>query len=186
MLKFADYNLEIQSLNEHVINTSSNDEKEKYKDQVWDILELSYRYIGGIKGSGFESADDMVRKIPYWKLVKKDGKIVAVMLYKDKNGRKMVACGSDGSSIGKAACKKMIIDDIKHARAYGEISDALVKYVKKTLTSAEIDKYFIAADKVGDILNKDVKTTGKYTYIREISGEQHEKMMYGKTGMKFK
>lgn len=182
MLTFNEYS----PLIEHVINTSSNADKQKYKQQVWDILQLSYQYIGGIKGSGFESPDDMVNKIPFWKLVKKDGKIVAVMLYKDKNGRKMVACGSDGTSIGKAACKKMILDDIKHARAYGEISDALVGYVKKVLTASEIKKYFIPADQVEKILNKPVKVTGKFTYTRIIGDHPHEKMMYGKPHQRFK
>jgi hypothetical protein len=29
--------------------------KQKYMDQVWDILQQSYAPIGGIKGKGFES-----------------------------------------------------------------------------------------------------------------------------------
>ena len=93
-MNFNQFDNTITTLFEHVINTSSRQDKLKYKDEVWNILQLSYQYIGGIKGSGFSSADEMVEKIPYWKLVKKNDKIVAVMLYKDKNGRKMVACGS--------------------------------------------------------------------------------------------
>ena len=38
-------------------------EKEKYVDEVWDMLQTAYSSIGGIKGSGFESKEDMIKKI---------------------------------------------------------------------------------------------------------------------------
>lgn len=175
-----------QFLCENYKNLTSIEDKQKYKKQVWDVLDKSYQYIGGIKGSGFESIDAMLKNIPYWKIFTRNDKVIAVMLYKDKNGRKMVACGSDGSSEGKQIVKRMIQDDIRHQRAYGEISDALVGYVKKHFTADEIAKYFVKADQAGQILNKKVKPTGQFTYVRMIGGEPHEKMMYGKTHQKFK
>lgn len=180
MLRFIDF------INENYKNITTKQDKQKYKDQVWDILTKSYQYIGGIKGSGFESSHVMVDRIPYWKIFTRDGKVIAVMLYKDKNGRKMVACGSDGSAEGKQIVKRMIEDDIRHQRAYGEISDALVAYVNRHFTKDEISKYFVPADQVSKILNKPVKPIDKYTYTRLIGGEQHEKMMYGKPHQQFK
>ena len=180
MLQFLDF------INENYKNITSKQHKQKYKDQVWDVLTKSYQYIGGIKGSGFENAQMMVDVIPYWKIFTRDDRVIAVMLYKDKNGRKMVACGSDGSVEGKRIVKRMIEDDIRHQRAYGEISDALVAYVLKHFTKDEIAKYFVPADQVSKILNKPVKPISQYAYTRVIGGEQHEKMMYGKPNQQFK
>ena len=75
--------------------------KEKYVDDVWKILQDSYRKIGGIKGSGFNDEKDMMKKIWFWKLYKQQGRPVAVIMYKDREGRKMVALGTDGSDKAK-------------------------------------------------------------------------------------
>jgi hypothetical protein len=105
MISFSDF------LVEHVENLSSSEAKEKYVDEVWQILQDSYKYCGGIHGSGFKSKQDMIDNVPFWKLQKKGGKIVACVMYKDKGGRKMVALGSDGSAEGKKAVKQFIFDD---------------------------------------------------------------------------
>ena len=69
------------------------------------MLQKSYAYIGGIKGSGFENPDNMVNKIKMWKIVKKNGKILAGIMYKDKNYRKAVAVFTDGTKEGKKRLK---------------------------------------------------------------------------------
>ena len=180
MISFSDF------LVEHVENPSSVEAKKKYVDEVWQILQDSYKYCGGIHGSGFKSKQDMIDNIPFWKLQKKGGKIVACVMYKDKGGRKMVALGSDGSPEGKKAVRQFIFDDIKHQRAYGEVSDAVQRFIIKHLTEDEIEKYFVPAERVEAILHKPVKPTGKFTYTREIGGHEHEKMMYGVPGKGFK
>ena len=87
-----------QLLSERFINLIGDDErKEDYRDQVWNLLQTSYKPIGGIKGTGFKSPDDMVKNIPFWKMAVKDGKVEAVIMYRDKGGRKSVAMGSTGS-----------------------------------------------------------------------------------------
>lgn len=45
------------------------------------------------------SPDDMVKNIPFWKLYTKNDKVIMALLYKDKNGRKIVALGIDGSDL---------------------------------------------------------------------------------------
>lgn len=119
----------------------------------------------------------MIDNVRFWKLQKKGGKIVACVMYKDKGGRKMVALGSDRSAEGKKAVNQFIFDDIKHQRAYGEVSDAVQRFIKK---------YFVPAEQVETILHKPVKPTGKFTYTLEIGGHEHEKMMYGVPGKGFK
>lgn len=80
----------------------------------------------------------------------------------------------------------MAVHDIKHQRAYGEVSDAVQRFIIKHLTEDEIEKYFVPAEQVEAILHKPIKPTGKFTYIREIGGHEHEKMMYGVPGKGFK
>lgn len=93
-------------INEAFINVFSSEDKRKYVDDVWDIIQSTYSRLGGIKGSGFSSKEDMIASIPMWKLVRKNGKIIAVQLYKDTNGRKFVAAGTDNSPEGKEELKK--------------------------------------------------------------------------------
>lgn len=64
----------IEFLTESYINLFKEQEKEKYVDEVWDLIQTSYKPIGGIHGSGFKSKDDMIKNIPFWKLVKRGGK----------------------------------------------------------------------------------------------------------------
>lgn len=144
---------------------------------------MSYAKIGGIKGSGFESKEAMLSKIPFWKLVRKDNVIVACMLYKDKNGRKMVALGSNGTSEGKEALKKMFFEELKTQRAYGEISGPALKFIMKFFES-DLKAVLIPSKNVEKILNKPIKVTGEFTYIRKIGSDEEEKVMYGKEGQR--
>jgi hypothetical protein len=49
---------------ETYVNLFEPDKKWKYAQQVWDILQNSYKNAGGLKGSGFESIESMVKNIP--------------------------------------------------------------------------------------------------------------------------
>jgi len=141
------------------------------------LLQSSYASIGGLKGSGFKSVEDMVNNIKLWKLAKDNGKIVAGILYKDKhNIRKTVAIFTDGTKKGKEKFKNMIKDDFE--RASIEVSHDLLKYIQRNLTSL-VKKYAIPSDKVSNILGKDIKIIDKYRYERDINGTKIIKMMLG-------
>jgi len=118
-------------------------------------------------------------------LVRKDGKIVAVMLYKDKNGRKMIALGTNGSKEGKEAIKKMLKEDIKTGRSYGEVSHGVLKLIKKMFTQKEFDLYVVPSEKAISLLNKGKKGAipiDEFSYGRMIGDEVIIKVMYGKPG----
>lgn len=121
-------------LKEHVINATPTDRltKQKYADQVWDILQSSYSGVGGLHGAGFDSKEDMVEKIPFWKIVTRDGRVVAVWLYKDKLGRKAVAGGTDGTKEGKKAIKDISGEELKTNRAYTEVSGPMLAMMFKS------------------------------------------------------
>ena len=99
MKKFLDYKDDLEELQEGFTNLLPHhgELKRKHVDAVWDMLQHSYAKIGGIHGSGFSSKEDMIAKIPMWKIGKTGGRVNSVVLYKDKEGRKSVAAGTDGS-----------------------------------------------------------------------------------------
>lgn len=183
-------------LTEHFVNLLLPAEKEKYKDEVFGILTSSYAPIGGLKGNGFHNADDMIKNIPMWKLVRKNSKIVAVAMYKDKNGRKRVAVGSDGTPAGKDGVASIFREDFQ--RAYFEISGRSLAFHVKILGYEFIEKYAIDPSKVqgisGDAAtypvpdsDADVKSHPRlkpFFYQREVGGHSHTKIMLGTPGKK--
>jgi hypothetical protein len=118
-------------LNERFLNVFSDSEKQPFVDDVWEIIQKSYAKIGGIHGSGFKSKEDMIKSIPMWKVVRKNGVIVAVALYKDKEGRKRVAVGTNGTEEGKASIREIAENDFK--RAYFEVSGPSFGSLRKSL-----------------------------------------------------
>jgi hypothetical protein len=186
-------------LNERYINLIDNDEEKVYYiDVVWDLIQRSYAPIGGIQGNGFKSKEDMIKNIPFWKLLKKDGKVIAVFLYKEKGGRKRVATGTDGSQ----TAKDMLSDFYKKefSRSYSEVSGASWGTIKRNFPEDELLAMVKTVDEVKQIvgkkdkiiplkdfdhtLDKDFrfKSTDKflpYYYARQIGNEFHVKIMLG-------
>jgi len=165
---------------EKIDNLFAVDEKEEYADRVWDIIQNSYKACGGIHGSGFRDKTDMMKNIPMWKVFRRGEDIKVVMMYKDKNGRKRVAIGTDGSSEAKAMLAKMLVDEYRTGRAYGEVSDRSLAFIRKQFSDSEFSKFAVPVDKVKEILSDDeIVPVDKYLYKRMIGGEWHEKMMLG-------
>jgi hypothetical protein len=180
--------------------------KEQYKDEVFAVLTRTYQDIGGLMGSGLSSPDDMVQNIPFWKVAVKQGRVVAVVLYKDKNGRKAVASGTDGSHAGKRA----ILDILKkeHTRSYVEKSKASLGLFMKTTPAEKLPDILIDTDTVKKILpdteivpaasippeswpvddpeRESTQNTlnrwpmlSKYGYFRDLAGSMKFKVMLG-------
>jgi hypothetical protein len=116
------------------------EKRRKYVDQIWDILQHSYAKIGGIHGTGFADKDDMINSLPLWKVYRKGDTVKAVIIYKDKNGRKSVAMGTDGESDTKAMIGKMKVDEFSSGRGYGEVSDNALFFLIKKLKFDLLDK----------------------------------------------
>jgi hypothetical protein len=180
-------------------NVAVVSDKKKYADQVWDMLQSSYRDIGGIKGNGFRSKDDMINNIPMWKLYFSGGVLRYVIMYKDKQGRKSVAMGTDGTNEAKEAYKKEIISELNRTwserskaaliTTYRAVGDDFTKYaipvddVKNLLPEDDIIPYIgnehIVSDSDKATLDKIPKQLHKYFYLRDIAGHLHLKMAVG-------
>ena len=59
-------------------NIFDEETKRKYANEVFELLQNAYSKIGGIKGSGFSSPEDMIQNIPFWKLFIYKGKVIYI------------------------------------------------------------------------------------------------------------
>lgn len=192
--------MEIQSFGEYLTERYKNligedPLKDQYKDSVFAMVQHSYAPIGGIHGSGFRNAGDMVKNIPFWKLVQKDGRIVAGAFYKDKGGRKRVAIATDGTPEGKLGLQGILRED--YQRAYFEISDRSLSFQVRILGYEFLKKYAKTPEQAATISGDPVSPApaddpelirhpplAKFFYQREIGGKAHTKIMFGTTGKK--
>ena len=192
-----------QFISERFVNLiGDNQDKERYVDEVWDLLQKSYAGIGGIKGTGFSSKQDMIDNIPFWKLGVKKGKVVAAVFYKDKGGRKSVAFASDGSPESAPVVIDIITNDLK--RSFGEKSKAMLGKVLKTVPWTVLEPFTMTPAEAQSVLKKDttpvsglkdyqIPDDGKlalakhpqlkqYAYLRDLNGDPTFKVMFGTSG----
>lgn len=186
-------------LEERYINLIHDDpRKHQYKDEVHSLLTKAYEKIGGIHGSGFKDPDDMVKNIHMWKLAKKDGKVVAAALYKDKDGRKSVAVATNGTEEGKKHLAHIAKHDLINNRSYSEKSGPSLSFTKKSLGS-DIVKHAIHPDYVKNIVSDEIRKPPEndpeivkhpelkdHFYQRKIGDEWHTKVMLGTPGKTIK
>ena len=171
-------------LDESYKNIFDEPTMEKYKQEVWDVLQYSYAKIGGIKGSGFNSPDDMIKNFPMWKLNIQNGKVVFVALYKNKFGRKMCAFGTDGSEAGKRICREFLKEEIKSGRSWGEISGPALAVCQKHYSDL-LNANLIAPETVKKMLGDSVNIIDDKTYSRKLgNGDEETKLAFGKPGNK--
>lgn len=149
-------------LTEHVINAISKEQKIELIDDVWDLIENTYKSIGrNIEGF---SKDNLVSTPGIWKLIKKSGKLVAGVLYKDRNGRKIRLVFQNGTPEGKLELKKLLSDDIKLERAWVEVSGPLEKVL------INLGMKHIPSDKAEKLLGQKISKyhDDGYHYEREV------------------
>jgi len=163
-------------MNEKILNLYNKNEKEKYAEIVYDLLQKSYEKIGGLKGSGFENPQEMINKIYLWKIYKRGNKILAGIMYKDKGFRKAVAVFTNQTEEGKEALKKLLRDDFE--RSIIEISGPLYKFIENNFPTF-LAKYKIPCKVAEKILGKKLDCIDDYFYVRNINGNKLEKIMVG-------
>lgn len=164
-------------LNEHYVTVTNNNDMNKYVDIVWDMLQNAYKEIGGFLTA--KTKDELIKKSSLWKMVRRNGKILAVKIYTSKKGgRKSIACATDGTPEGKDALYSILKEDIKmmdQRQAWAEVSGKMEYLYNKFGGVVVPSKY------VKDIL-KDKEIFGQKDdghYSRNIKGEPHEKIMFG-------
>lgn len=161
-------------------NPNHNHYKERYRDQIYQILKRSYEKIGGYGGLG-TGTDAEHHSIHHdistmnMKMTRRNENITAVTLYKNQFGRKSIAAGTNGTKQGKEDLVKHMAEDNTQARAWAEVSDAPEHINRKTGTP-EIP-YHVARQIVGKPDMERVGDTNRYE--RSIGGNLKAKIAMG-------
>jgi len=153
---------------------NSNKEKEKYIDEVWDVLTEGYRKVQG--GLHFKSKYELIISTEFWKVICYKGKVIATTVYKAKKGLKLVALsvGNFFRDIAISELKKVIKRDLKYC--WMELSEAAEKFVMKLGG----EKYIFPSAMVARVLGKEVELIDDgIHYIRLIMGTKKEKVLLG-------
>lgn len=167
---------------EKYINIDPQDveQKKKYLKDVEKILSISYGNIGG--PVNISSYEELLEPKYFWKLNKRDGKIVALCIYKVSNGgRKISLCGCDGTPEGKERLYALLGEDVTQEarKTWGEFSGAIEHIYKDKLGATIIPNY--VAKEILNKLGKDVISLNPdgVHYTRIINGNEVEKVMLG-------
>lgn len=195
LISFSKFARELNERFLNLVGDPSRKEREQYVDVVWEMLQKAYAPIGGIHGKGFSSKQEMIEALPFWKLSRRDGRIVCAAFYKDSGGRKRVAVATDGSEEGKKQLAELMKQD--YARAYFEISSKSLIFNVRNLGYDFVLKHAkhpklvekITGDEIAPALPDDPEVKAhpqlaKFFYQRKIGGEWHTKIMLGTHGQK--
>lgn len=176
---------------ERILNLHTPEQKAKYADQVWDLLQKAYQKAGGFKSA--VNKEELISNPGYWKIAKRGDKITAVNLYRkvpQSNTFKIYASGAEAeldpekqeyraTEQGKRDYMAIKKADVTQKRSWAEVSGAPETFAKRLGAQPIPNKY--AAYLTGkEIL--ELSPDG-YHYTRLIMGEPHEKIIYGFIGL---
>ena len=158
---------------ERFINISDPDSKKEYVDEIWDMMEKAYAYVGGFKGAADKA--ELINDSGLWKIVKRNGKVTAFRIYKDKFGRKGIATASDGTERGKKDINLITKQDLEMKRGWSEVSDKAEGYMKKMGAVPVSNKYVKLL-----LPGKDIKLDDDgFHYYRKIGDKVIRKVIVG-------
>ena len=154
-------------------------DKARWVNQVWNILEISYRDIEG--GLLFSDKSELMLKTSIWKVIVVDGRVLAVAVFKEKHGQKLVAMGVDRQG-DVMKSRSALIYLLRHSleRAWMEVSEAAENFIMKQCGG---EKFLIHQSEAVRYLNKAVEfAEDGYHYVRKIAGIPKVKIVLGTPG----
>ena len=160
-------------LTERILTLQTHAEKQKYVDQVWDVLQKSYASIGGF-GTAADTSE-LINRFPLWKIVIRNGNITAVKVEKSQYGRKSVGVGTDGTSQGKKDIRMLIQTDISMKHTWAETSGKPESLYRKMGANPIPAKFaeFLTRHSILSI------APDGYHYTRLFNRTPYEKIIYG-------
>lgn len=116
------------------LNIENISAKRQYANEVYKLLEVAYTDFGGINlANGFNSAEDMIRSIPIWRLTFKDKELISVMLFKEKAGKLKMVAYAPFNAIDPNIRKSDLLFMLKNS--YAELSGKLLSITLKEIQS---------------------------------------------------
>jgi hypothetical protein len=158
---------------ERFLNLHTAHAMQPWKNQVWDALQRSYAAAGGFKSAA--NIDELINDSSLWKIVTRNGKLSAIVIYKDKYGRKSMAVGTDGTDQGKRDLFKIKQEDTQHRRAWAEVSGAPERLMARLGSQPVPNRYAQV------LTGKEIMSYNDdgYHYTRLIAGVPYEKIIFG-------
>ena len=148
-----------------------------FKRIIFDLIKTAYASIGG--HSNLKDKEDITDEGDFFDVIDVDGddEIDATTIAKHKPaGKKFVALGHDGTSVGKSASVNHTVDKLKSGGYYIEVSGKMIDILMgKGLTPVTDEKAVRKA-----LSGKDITWHEDGSYDRKIGGTMHTKMMFGK------
>ncbi len=163
----------------NIIKLSNMVDKAKWVSKVWNLLEKSYSKVEG--GLLFEDEVELIKSTSIWKIVIRGNEIVAVTVFKQKYGQKLVAMATNSELFGSEA-KDVLAYMLKNSlnRAWMEVSEAVEVFVMKYCGGEE---FLINCEEAKTYLKKSIEPLGDgYHYIRDIHGIRKTKLLLGTPG----
>jgi len=163
----------------HTEDITNSFEKALIADDVFSILKEAYTNVEG--GLHFKNSDELICKTSLWRVIYYNATIVGVVVYKSKNGLKMVALALANfcnKSI-KNYTKQMLsfIFKLTFNNSWMEVSEAAEKFILKNGG----EKYLVPNKYAAKLTKKDILELcdDGYHYKREINGIIKTKVIIG-------
>ena len=149
-------------------------QKAYFIDQVWEVLLESYSNIGG--GLLFVDKYALIHETSEWKITLSANNVASILIFKAKNGRKIVAMGIN-RRVNRA--RNLLITSLRQSLQYAwmEVSEMAETFVMKYCDGY---KYLIHNSKASVLLGKKVKPAHDgYHYLRVVGDITKEKIIIG-------
>ena len=148
-----------------------------WKQKVWDLLCAAYKDVVG--GLHFESVDAMFNETQTWEVLHDRGQVLAILLYKQKHGNKIIALGvTDQESLrSKAVAKLAEIIRQRLLTAWIEVSEKAEAFVLRNGGESHRISNCYASQLTGKSILS-LENDG-FHYVRVICGIQKAKIIVG-------
>ena len=152
--------------------------KETFLEQVWSILESSYRRVPG--GLHFASPAELIATTDEWHLIIKNQQVQALTLHKYKRGLKLVALAKARTPEARLALTQLVNYALRHG--WMELSDKAESFVMR---ECEGHRFMINASLATRLLNKVILPSASDTfhYQRTIMRTLKTKLLLGTPDM---
>jgi len=170
---FEDWLVEKVDLPKNTYVELSSSDAADYADDIIELINKSYAHVGG--NLEFRNANDIKNSdISYWILKDIDNDPDPEIAFGGKDtpkGKKITVMSQDGSSPAKKDAILKMIELMKTRGFYAELDPDLAQ--KFGLSPIRDEK------KVRDVLKKDLEWNNDGSYVRDIGGSKHEKVLVG-------
>nr|WP_128810749.1 hypothetical protein [Vibrio alfacsensis] len=166
----------------HILTLNTQENMTRYQTQVWKILSDSYQTVSG--GLHYTSPKALIEESDQWQILVKDGIVLAVTVYKAKQGWKLVAMGIHHQYIPQAKSALAILIKSALNHSWMELSEGAERFVMK---HCDGHKYMIHISIANKLLGKFIEpsTTSQYHYKRKIMDKVKTKILLGSPMMTF-